>query len=527
MRLIPPLEFINPKNSRAERRIAELLDKIPSDDAVAYHSVHLPAHETKRMGEADFVVLWNGAVIVVEVKGGRVSRVNGLWQFTNRFGQTNAKPESPWQQAQGAMFALRTSLSAQVDDFINDIALVVTPDQDLPSDPEWGSWEWAGPADIRTPELFKRVLDRSARKARTNPRNGTLNPAGNMAGIRRVLRRDFDRIRRLVDEEGRISGEMTELFGDQARSMEVLSENSRVRVEGGAGTGKTLLGIEWARRFSDSGYRTAFTCKSPRLREYASRSLAESQVFVLPPEHLISQGPFDALVIDEGQDLINTDDLAVLDESLTGGLEQGRWWMFLDNNNQAHVDGSFDDDSYAILREWAPVTAKLRDNVRNTGPIIDWIQLHLGSDLGIPRVGAGPKVKTVRSRPNDHKRFRELVEDWLKYLHHESVTIGNIQIITCAATPGASALPLSSSGSTLTYTSEIGTISVATPAQFKGLESNHVLVVDLDDLDSSEAEARAYVALTRASVSLWVALGDNAWNVMQSISVEQILKRAH
>lgn len=527
MRLIPPLEFINPKNSRAERRIAELLDRIPNDDAVAYHSVHLPEHETKRMGEADFVVLWKGAVVVIEVKGGAVRRVNGVWEFTNRFGQVNAKAESPWQQAQGAMFALRKTLSTQVDDYINDIALVVTPDQEMPSDPEWGSWEWAGPADVRSPEVFRRILDRSARNARTNPRDGRLYPERNLAGIRGVLRRDFDRIRRLVDEEGRIGSEMAELFGDQARSMEVLSENSRVRVEGGAGTGKTLLGIEWARRFSDSGYRTAFTCKSPRLREYASRSLAESKVLVMHPEHLLSEGPFDALVIDEGQDLINANDLAVLDESLTGGLERGRWWMFLDNNNQAHVDGSFDDDSYSILQEWAPVTAKLRENVRNTGPIIEWIQLHLGSDLGTPRIGAGPKVKTVRSRPNDHERLRGLVEDWLKYLDHEAVSTTNIQIITCASTPNASTLPLSVSGSTLTYDSGIGPISVATPAEFKGLESNHVLVVDLDDLASSEAEARAYVALTRASVSLWVSLGDNAWNVMESISVEQILKRAH
>lgn len=526
MRLIPPLEFINPKNSRAERRVAELLDKIPNDDAVAYHSVHLPEHETKRMGEADFVVLWKGAVVVIEVKGGGVSRVDGVWRHTDRFGQTNEKPESPWQQAQGAMFALRKTLNEQVDDFVNDIALVVTPDQEMPSDPEWGSWEWAGPVDVKTPESFRRVLDRSARKARTNPRDGRLYPERKLDGIRSVLRRDFDRMRRLVDEEDRIGDDMAELFGDQARTMEMLSEHLRVRIEGGAGTGKTLLGIEWARRFSDSGHKTAFTCKSSKLREYAARSLSESEVVVLAPECLSDGGPFDALVIDEGQDLVNSDDVVFLDEGLKGGLENGTWWMFLDNNNQAHVDGSFDPDTYSMLREWAPVSARLRDNVRNTGPIVGWVQLHLGSDLGTARIGAGPKVTTIRVRSNDDARTTQQVEEWLKYLDREGVSNQNMLIITCAASVQQSALPLSCLGSTITFDSKIGSISVATPVQIKGLEAKHVLVVDLDALDSSEAVARAYVALTRASVSLWVALGDKAWDVMQSTAVEQIVRTA-
>lgn len=522
MRLIPPLEFINPRNSRAERHVAELLSKIENEDAVAYHSVHLPEHETKRMGEADFVVLWKSAVIVVEVKGGGISRANGVWRYTNRYGQTNEKHESPWQQAQGAMFALRKSLNEQVSEFVNDIALVVTPDQEMPSDPEWGSWEWAGPTDVRTPESLRRVLDRSARKARTNPSNGRLFPERSMDGIRNVLRRDFDRMRRLVDEENRIGEEMAELFGDQARAMDVLSDNRRVRIEGGAGTGKTLLGIEWSRRFSDLGHRTAFTCRSAKLREHAARSLSGSEVAVLPPERLADEGPFDALVIDEGQDLVNPEDLVLLDEGIKGGLEQGTWWMFLDNNNQAHVDGYFDPATYSMLGEWAPVSAKLRDNVRNTGPIISWVQMHLGSDLGTPRVGAGPKVKTVRVRPGDQSRTREEVEAWLKYLGREGVSTQNVLIVTCADSFERSALPLTHSGSTTSFDSHLGAIRVATPAQIKGLEERHVLVVDVEDLDSSEAIARAYVALTRASVSLWVALGDKAWSVLESTAIEQI-----
>lgn len=160
--------------------------------------------------------------------------------------------------------------------------------------------------------------------------------------------------------------------------------------------------------------------------------------------------------------------------------------------------------------------------MRNTAPIITWVQLHLGSDLGTPRVGAGPKVKTVRIRNNDQSRTREEVEDWLKYLGHEGVGAQNVLIVTCAVSPQHSALPLSYSGSAITFNSHLGAISVATPLEIKGLEAKHVLVVDVDDLDSTEAIARAYVALTRASVSLWVALGEKAWNSMQTVALEQI-----
>ncbi|WP_425499875.1 nuclease-related domain-containing protein, partial [Luteolibacter marinus] len=51
-----------------------------TDAAVAYHSVHLPRHRRQIMGEADFVLLWKGAILVLEVKGGRIGRTaDGIW----------------------------------------------------------------------------------------------------------------------------------------------------------------------------------------------------------------------------------------------------------------------------------------------------------------------------------------------------------------------------------------------------------------------------------------------------------------
>ncbi len=52
--------------------------------------------------------------LVVEVKGGRLARRDGLWTFTNRYGETTSKREGPFEQARSAMFALRDALEKRI-----------------------------------------------------------------------------------------------------------------------------------------------------------------------------------------------------------------------------------------------------------------------------------------------------------------------------------------------------------------------------------------------------------------------------
>ena len=107
MHLIPPIDYIK-SQSNAEKKVANILQQLIANDAeVAYHSVHLPEHEYKRMSEIDFLVLWKGVAIVLEVKGGRVKCEHGVWVFTDRYGNHNTKSESPWDQGRSAMFALQ------------------------------------------------------------------------------------------------------------------------------------------------------------------------------------------------------------------------------------------------------------------------------------------------------------------------------------------------------------------------------------------------------------------------------------
>ena len=92
MRLIPDRPIDN--NSRAEKKVFDAIKECFIDDNffVAYHSIFLTAHEKKRVGEADFVILCKFGVFVLEVKGGGISCEEGKWFTKNTQGKQYYQP---------------------------------------------------------------------------------------------------------------------------------------------------------------------------------------------------------------------------------------------------------------------------------------------------------------------------------------------------------------------------------------------------------------------------------------------------
>src|SRR3954454_23903996 len=109
MILVPDLvDILASAESEGERRVARLLQSIDGpSDAVAFHSVKLRSHAYKQQAEADFVILWKGVVVVVEVKGGGVRKHEGVWYSVDRHGAWHKLASSPMEQAQSAMYALK------------------------------------------------------------------------------------------------------------------------------------------------------------------------------------------------------------------------------------------------------------------------------------------------------------------------------------------------------------------------------------------------------------------------------------
>ena len=93
----------------SERHVYERLGRDLPDTWIVLHSLGLAGHESKIWGEADIVILSERGVFALEVKGGTVDCVDGIWRFSGDFA-TFTKRESPWAQAMGALAAIRRRL---------------------------------------------------------------------------------------------------------------------------------------------------------------------------------------------------------------------------------------------------------------------------------------------------------------------------------------------------------------------------------------------------------------------------------
>ncbi len=254
----------------AERRVWELLvDQLGDQDLVIPGkrvTDHLKDHEI------DFVVAIEGAgVICVEVKGGEVWHDGHGWRQHRGGHDVDIDPVS---QAREACYALR--------DFIeNDPRwtqgrlrwdhAVVLPNTELAQDfalADCPRWKVSDRNDL--PSLATRLRDvllqqRIDRPLITTTGIGQLNEALSGRGL---PQRDI--VARALENED-AADILTE---HQAVILDAIRMLNRVEVRGAAGSGKTFMALEQARRLVASGKRVALVCYSHGLASYLKRITA-------------------------------------------------------------------------------------------------------------------------------------------------------------------------------------------------------------------------------------------------------------
>lgn len=107
VQLIPDVLAPEIKSPAEKRLFIEFRDHRTNKKYVVLHSLGIAEHTNNIFGEIDFVILCNEGVLCLEVKGGQVSRRNGVWEFANRYSKISHKNEGPFQQVQGNMQSLR------------------------------------------------------------------------------------------------------------------------------------------------------------------------------------------------------------------------------------------------------------------------------------------------------------------------------------------------------------------------------------------------------------------------------------
>ncbi|MET3953096.1 NERD domain-containing protein [Arthrobacter sp. UYEF36] len=497
MILVPALADIEKKSvSAGERSLARLLRDIDADpNAVAFYSVDLRSHAYKQQAEADFVILWRGTVIVIEVKGGGVRKHDGVWYTVDRHGDWHRLATSPMEQARSAGFALRTILKEQGIGWFAHEAVVVTPDIDTPPDAVgWLPTHWLARDQVSSARLAA-ALDAVVAGARPTPSGEKL---ARMDDLRTRLFGEFTRMPVIDAQRGAVIEEQNRATAGQSRVLGALARNQRMLVHGGAGTGKSLVLVEAAKQEADQGRSVLVTFRSPALARFFSPHLDSRPVDVIPFEKLGTAGRYDVVLIDEAQDMMTAEAMDRIDTVIVGGRGNGRWRMFLDPNNQAHVDGEYDADVAALVADEA-VTVDLDLNVRNTKAIVHVVQEYLGADVGDPGIVHGERVQwhTTESRVNISDGA-----DVAAKLVKEGVPRSEIWIID----PSSVAAPATTDG-----------ITVTTPKFAKGLEAEHVIVCGLPEPLDDAGIAAFYVAVTRARVSLHVLVSKDDRQRLQQL----------
>lgn len=500
--------------SLAERRVFNALKDLPNTEGVALHSVNLPEHDYKRMGELDFVVITPDVVLAIEVKGGNIKRTAGTWEYHRRDGRVGRSDEGPFRQAQSGMFALEAKLEQRGIRVVMG-TLIITPSVDLPASTEYAAEQYLGARDFMAGGLAN-ALYRARRFALTrNQRRGLPQsiPRQLREEIVRAIRPDFDRVPTLAVQVGLLEARFEELTNAQLEYLDLIEDNDRILCRGGAGSGKTFLALEVAkRRAVDSTGDVVLTCASPTLAAFLTAREGLGSVKVKPFNIVSTMVPdsVDCLVVDEAQDLLTFPNLDVIERVLRGGLQDGRWAVMFDHSNQRLPGTPFDPEALAYLESLGATGARLTRNCRNTEEIVRQTQLYTGADIGVAKAGAGQPVTFVNAV--DSSQEAENLDTHLGALFDDGIRPGAVTVLSMTGNWDSSAVRKSAWASRVLRLADVvgqtdrpDRITWASVADIKGLETDFLCVVDLEPEDLENRVAELYVAMTRPKAHLWIS----------------------
>ena len=547
-RMIPP-RIRSDCSSPGEREIfLRLRDDPETREWIVLHSLDVADHPTQMAGEIDFVVMVpSKGVLCVEVKAcSSLRRFHGLWYYGK---VTKPDARGPFKQASTAMHSVRAKVAAQRPDLsrIPFWSTVIFPyiEFSILSE-EWHEWQVIDGRAFRSGSLGKSlaaVLDQvrgflqgKASARWFNPQSSE--PDAQQCGaIAEILRPEFELFESVATRAGKLQKELVAYTAEQFESLDAMEANPRVAFAGPAGTGKTLLAIEAARRGADAGSRVLLLCFNRILGKWLEGQLLargrevvvgtlhqhmlavsntnvaqspdhtfwDSRLPVLAMETLLQDAgetsQFDELVVDEAQDILREEYLDFLDLSLKGGLASGKWRMFGDFEKQAiYSSANLSLGEFIDTRgNHAPVY-DLRINCRNTPRVVELV--HLLGRLAPPyrRIlrqdnGLEPEINYY----SNNLEQDSLLMNSITSLRREGFANRDIVVLSPKADSACAASKLHLSDKSLRRFEISGSsyIRYCSVHAFKGMESPAVIVTDIEGLDAATSTALFYVAVTR------------------------------
>lgn len=331
--------------------------------------------------------------------------------------------------------------------------------------------------------------------------------------------------------------------------LRLADHNTRIIVSGGAGTGKSLVALELARRYAASGERVALLCFNSLFGRWLTRkmeavepklpNLVVGTIFqilvvmtdIRTPENpdsdywesvlpqlleekltdpdMMAMASFDRLVVDEAQDLLARPLLMnCLFTFLTGGIRNGRYALFGDFQNQVLASRDMLDQSLIRLeREARPARWHLSENCRNYR-IVAHTSIGLsGLDdnvySGFLRVGGNIGNFDIDFYSSDNEQAA-ILSNWLKEFRKTGYKPEDITILSffsnakCLAGRGM----VQGWQFASLWQDAVNSIHYGSVHAFKGMENKIIILTDVILTEKDFQRDLFYTGMTRATESI-------------------------
>ena len=533
---------------KAETALYEAFESQLPDDFFVYHGLRYLEAERAAEGEADFLILHREhGLLSVECKGEGVRRTGtGQWFRIYGDGREQSLKEDPFQQAQRTVKGLVKELTNRLQGMIPRLEgrfpffhghAVAFPsafvdELNLPLDVQrrivLDASEMSG--------IQQKILDVYDFWKADRPDRTPLEEWEFKAFRKKVLHPKLHLVESLGAWLDLNTQRMIRLTEEQVVTLKGAISNPRLKVSGGAGTGKTVLALEAAKMLADKEMHVLLMCYNRGLSRYLEKAVEDwegkngtvevhtfhrlcrkayeslDMRFVVPtgndaevsarfwnegaPLMLMEAldrgklGPWDGIVIDEGQDFAG-DWWAVIEECLKD-KETGNLIVFYDPQQEIFGRG-------CNIPEFG-VPFSLNCNFRNTRMIFEAIRRVVDVHMELhSRCPEGIEVR--RHLQKSRRKAQETIEGLLrKYIEEEHIRPEQITIITphtrdnslLAGMERMAGFPLAEDPS-----DRRGAVLHTTIGKFKGLESDVLIFADIDPEDELCNVNARYVAMSR------------------------------
>ena len=521
--------------SAAEHKVLAALEKLPAPWQV-FNTVEwrLPGDHGEVTGEADIVVFHpQQGLVVIEIKAGQVEIRDGQWYYASG----RPMKQSPFSQARRNRYALAEKLERRLGKTAFD-SLTITHAAWLP-DVRWTNAVTI--LEVPTPDF---ILDHAA-LADPEPRLLRLFRAAaptpqpwarpQQQALKDLLAPDCRLLTPLAARLDDAVSAMHRATEEQMAVLRMLRTQKRLLIEGGAGTGKTLLAVSLAREHAALGRRVLFTCYNKALAQQIATAVADIPAirvqhfhdlvarcardagldYQVPKDPAVRVGFFrddcpellmqaaermaeryETLIVDEAADFMATWWLAL--EEL--GDPDFRWYCFYDRHQTI----------FTHQQDWSPPfpgePMPLETNLRNTRPVGE-----LAARLGqcpVPTFQVESGQQPVITGYADFEGMAVGLRDLLHQLiQREAVTPERIAVLA----PYKPSNPQSRWAEGLREIAIHDDLATVVPGKvragtihgFKGLEADVVILAGLTR-HAMEQRELLYVGASRAKAALYI-----------------------